>query len=217
MKIKLFAIAAFTVIISSCVKDRVTSSGTNVIPPVVVTGDTLICYYNCNLDTPSVMFTPTKYLLTGDSLAYAGAYVDTVQPGTSMNAQGLDTVLTSSSSAIRLRNPSGTFTLTLPTTGYKNIVLKFAVQASSKGSKTNTVTYTTDGTTYTNAALATAYGDPSSYAVDTSWKVVSLDFSSDAAVNNNPKFKIKIDFSNAGSTTSGNDRFDNITLWGVKQ
>jgi hypothetical protein len=217
MKIKFLAAAALLIFISSCVKDRVTSTGTNVIPPVVVSGDTLIYYNNGNLDTPYVLFTPTSALMSGDSLAYAGAYVDTVQPGTSLNAQGTDTILTSVSSAIRLRNPAGTFTLTLPTTGYKNIVLKYAVQASSKGSKTNTVTYTTDGVNYVNTALSATFGDPANYSVDTSWKVIALDFTSDPAVNNNSKFKIRIDFSNAASTTTGNDRIDNITLWGVKQ
>ncbi len=217
MKTRLIAIAAISIFISSCVKDRITSTGTHVIPPVVTSGDTLICYYNCNVDTPDVLNYPTSELLSGNLLEYAGAYADTVQPGTTINAQGADTVLSTFSSALRLRNPSGTFTLSLPTTGYKNIVLKFAVQASSKGSKTNTITYTTDGTTYTNAALVTAFGDPSSYTVDTAWKMISLDFTADAAVNNNPHFKVKIDFSNATSTTTGNDRFDNITLWGLKQ
>ena len=216
MKIKLFAIAALTLIVGSCVKDRVTSTGTSVIPPVVIAGDTLIYYNNCNLDTPLVLTNPTKAILAGNLLAYAGTYADTVQQGTTINAQGSDTVLSASSSALRLRNPSGTFTLTFPTTGYKNIVLKYAVEASSKGSMTNTVTYTTDGVTYKNTALVPAYGDPSNYSVTINWQLISLDFSSDSAVNNNPNFKVKIDFSNTISTTSGNDRFDNITLWGVK-
>ena len=217
MKLRIITASLIVLAFAACVKDRVTSSGTTVVPVVNTSGDALISYFNCNTDSVSIMFTPTSSVETGDSMFYQGAYYDTAQPGTTLNAQGMDTVLSSYSSALRLRNPAGSYILKMPTTGYRHIVLKYAVQSTSKGSKTNTITYTTDGTNYVNTALVSTFGNPANYTVDTSWSVISLDFSSDSAVNNNANFKIKIDFSNAGSTTSGNDRFDNITLWGVKE
>jgi len=213
MKNTALLIALLTIVLASCVKDRVTSTGTTVIPPVSTSGDSLICYYNCNIDTLLILKNPTYFRFAGDSMGYAGSRYDTVQPGTTINAQGLDTVLSAGSAGLRLRNPSGDFTLALPTTGFKNIVLKYAVERSSKGAQTNTVMYTIDGTNY----ISTAISSTSVYSVDTVWNLVSQDFSSDPAVNNNPKFKVKISFSNASGTTTGNDRFDNITLWGIKQ
>ena len=214
MKNILLPIALLAVLIASCVKDRVTATGGVVPPPVNTGNDTLIHYWNCNVDTLVILNTPTTSIVPGAMLAYAGARYDTVQNGTTLNAVGADsTVTTGGAAALRLRNPSGPFTLSLPTTGYKNIVLKYAVERSSKGAATNTVTYTTDGTTWINTAIAST----AAYSVDTVFNVVSFDFSSDANVNNNPLFQVQINFSNATSTTSGNDRFDNITVYGEKK
>jgi len=217
MKKNILPITLLTLVvifIASCVKDRISAAGTVVIPPVNTSGDTLIHYWNCNEDTLVIMSTPTKSIVPGASFAYAGSRYDTVQLGSTLNAVGADsTVVASPAAALRLRNPSGAFTMSLPTTGYKNIVLKYAVERSSKGAATNTVTYTTDGTNYINTAIAST----TVYSVDTVYHVVSFDFSSDANVNNNPNFKVQINFSNATGTTTGNDRFDNFTVYGVKQ
>jgi len=209
-------LAVIVSLMASCIKDRVTSAG-NAPPPVNTGSDTLIHYWNCNEDTLVILGTPTSSIVAGASLSYGGVRYDTVQPGTNINAVGADTILSAGSAALRLRNPSGPFILSLPTTGYKNIVLKYAEEASSKGAKTNTVSYTVDGTNYINTALVAALGASASYAVDTTYKLVSLDFSSDPNVNNNPNFRVQITFSNATGTTTGNDRFDNITVYGLKQ
>jgi len=217
MKKNILSITLFTlavVVIASCVKDRATTTGTVVIPPVSTSGDTLIHYWNCNEDTLVIMSTPTRSIVPGAGFTYAGSRFDTVQLGSPLNAVGADSTLDAApAAALRLRNPSGAFTMSLPTTGYKNIVLKYAVERSSKGAATNTVTYTTDGTNYINTAIAST----SVYSVDTLFHVVSFDFSSDVNVNNNPNFKVQINFSNATGTTTGNDRFDNFTVYGVKQ
>ena len=214
MKNRVFALLAAVTILGACVKDRSISTGVVVVPPVVTTGDTLICYFNCNVDTLTILKMPTLGF-SGDSITFVGARFDTVQPGTTLNAYGADTVLTATSAALRLRNPSTDAVFTLPTTGFKNIVLKYAVERTSKGAQTNTVSYTTDGVNFVNTAIAAI----STYQVDstTGWQLISLDFSSDAACNDNAKFAVKINFSNGSANTSGNDRFDNITLWGVKK
>ena len=205
------------VIVASCVKDRVTSAGNVITPPVNTGNDTLIYLWDFNSDSATA-FTPTMSIVSGASLSYAGTSYDTVQPGTTLNAVGADTVLSAGSASLRLRNPAGVFILTMPTTGYKNIVLKYAVDRTSKGSQQNVVTYTVDGVNWINTAIA-AYATYTVDSIDTynGFQLISLDFSSDTAVNNNPKFQVQINFANGNTNTSGNDRFDNITLYGVAE
>ena len=217
--LSLSLLALIAVLVASCLKDRLVK--TTPPPPVNTGSDTLIYYWNCDVDSSVILNSPTVDIVgAGANLFYGGASYDTVQPGGTVNAVGIYTVLTSSSAALRLRNPaSGPFILTLPTTGYKNIVLKYAVQRTSKGSQTNTVSYTTDGVNYVNTAIA----NYATYSVDTvdtnptAFQLVSYDFSSDPAVNNNPNFKVQIVFSTGSTNTSGNDRYDNITVYGVKE
>ena len=181
-------------------------------------GQTLIDYWNFNCDS-LVAFTPTTQVLAGAGLSYTGASYDSVQQGTTLNAQGLDVTLNSSSAALRLRNPAGPFTLSLPTTGFKNIVLKYAEQRTKQGSKSNIVTYSVNGgTTWINTASASS----ATYNVDSTdsltaipYQLETFDFSSDALVNNNTNFKVQINFANGNTNTSGNNRFDNITVFGT--
>ena len=177
----------------------------------------LVDYWNFNVDS-TVALTPTTSLVAGASLAYAGAYHDSVQQGTLLNGVGADgTSFTSASAALRLRNPaSGPFTLTLPTTGYKNIVLKYAEQRTNKGSQQNIVTYSVDGTTWINTAIAAnaTYFVDSTDTISNAYQLQVFDFSSDTNVNNNANFKVRIVFAMGDTNSSGNDRFDNITLSG---
>lgn len=179
---------------------------------------TLIDYWNFNVDS-TVVLTPTVSIVSGASLAYAGAYYDTVEQGTTLNGVGADgTSLSAGSAALRLRNPAtGPFTLTLPTTGYKNVVLAYAEERTKKGSQMNTVTYTVDGTNWINTAIASSatYWVDSTDTVSNAYQLESFDFSSDTLTNNNPNFKVRIVFSIGDSNSSGNDRFDNITLNGT--
>jgi hypothetical protein len=212
MKRTSLLILFITVIAAACIKDRSTTAVT-VTPPVVVSAtDTLIHYWNCNVDTLHVLV-PTRSI-GGGSMVYAGSRFDTLQPGSNINGIGADSLLTAPGAAgLRLRNPAGPFTINLPTTGYKNIKLRYAVSRSSKGAQTNTVSYSVDGTNFINTAIAAS----ATYTVDTVYHLVSFDFSSDAGVNDNANFKVQLNFSNATSTTSGNDRFDNFTVYGEKK
>jgi hypothetical protein len=108
--------------------------------------------------------------------------------------------------------------ISVPTTGYKNIVLSYAAEASSstKAALIDSVYYTTDGSTFTNAGLSTTGYSLSAYIDPTGpYGLESFDFSSITAANDNANFKVKIVFTSGNLNTSGNDRFDNITLFGV--
>ncbi len=206
------------VIVSSCIKDR--NLNTPPPPPVNTGSDTLMYYWNFNTDSISAML-PTFGITSAAAVSYLGASFDTVQPGTKLNAIGADTIINSSSAALRLRNPAnGPFVIVAPTTGFKNIVIKYAEDHTSKGATTNVVTYTCNGGySWKNTAIAN-YATYTVDSVDTynGFQLISFDFSSDDSVNNNPNFQIMISFTGPNaSNTSGNDRFDNLTIYGLRK
>jgi len=143
------------------------------------------------------------------SLEYLGSYYDRVSPGSDVNAQNDDTA----GYALRLRNQSDAFILNIPTTGHENIVLKYAATRTGSGSQTQTITYTTDGSNYTQAQL-----EQFEFVInedDNIYGLYEINFSEISGVNNNANFKVKIEFDEASSLISnGNNRIDNITVEG---
>jgi len=207
MKKNLLFIAIILVTLASCVKDRTAPA---VGPVVTPTGDTLMYYWNFN-NADSTIHTP-DFSKTGANayFSYVAAYIDYTS-GSSINLIG---PIADTGSCLRLRNPSQSLTFHMPTTGYDSLVMSMAVEASSSGASIDDVYYTVDGTNYINTGLATP-----AYNVTTSFTQVTIDFSSIPATGNNPNFAVKLVPANnsAGTATSGNDRFDNVTLSGVKQ
>ena len=195
---------SITVVFASCVKDRIQPPVSNV---VNTTGDSLIYYWDFN-DQDSSNHAPVYTSGGAATFQYSSSYVDYTS-GSGLNLRNTS----DTGSALRVRNPSQYLVFKMPTTGYKAIVMKYAVQRSSSGPALNAVSYTTDGTNY----VTTAINNNSSYAVDTVFELHAFDFSSDAAVNNNPNFAVKVTFTNNNTGSSGNDRFDNVSLEGVKQ
>ncbi len=149
---------------------------------------------------------------------YWAAYTD-FTTGTSLNVMTGDTA----GSCIRFRNPSDSVIFHMPTTGYHHIQFSYAEQRTGSGSQSNSIMFTTDGTHYQSATIADpAVADSANYTVDSvdlipgvSWELHTFTFTADtAAINNNPNFAIAIVFNDGPTRTSGNDRFDNITLKG---
>jgi len=112
---------------------------------------------------------------------------------------------------------------TIPTTGYKNIVLEYVLESSSttSGDSTELFDYSVDGGTTWKSAGMTVNGatadtldtTPSVYQ-GTSWGLVTITFGSDASVNNNSALVFRIKFKGNSSKASGNNRFDNVTVEG---
>jgi len=141
------------------------------------------------------------------SLQYLGNYYDRVSPGADLNAQSAD----EAGFALRLRNESGDFIISVPTTNHKNIVLKYAATRTGSGSQTHTVSYTTDGTNYTQAGLSVT----EVMLTEDVYSLLEIDFSSITGANNNTNFKIKISHDTASSQIqNGNNRIDNLTVEG---
>ncbi len=170
------------------------------------------------IDTNKALF--VYHLITGASSTYAG-YEDFVNPvasGTpdfdSLNLRVINGVPTPSGSAVRFRNPSDSayITFNIPTTGYKNITLKFAVETSNTStSPTNqTFAYSTDsGSTWKTTSLSAATD-----TVTPVFSLITVTFGADSAVNNNPKLIFKVT-NTVRLTGNGNVRFDNISVDGT--
>jgi len=209
--------AFFTIIISSllfsCIKDRVQAPAPPVKqPPVNVGSRSLIDYWNFNNDSTSAALKTPTFTIGGGTLIIDADSVDSYIPSPALstptpNARRNDTT----GALLRVRNPSTDLIIVAPTTGYKNVLISYAVATSSttSGVLTDSVFYTTDGVNYTNAGLAVVtYSVP----VDPAYVLETFDLSSIAAVNNNANFKFRIAFSNGNLGTKGNTRFDNITV-----
>jgi hypothetical protein len=175
-------------------------------------------------------------LLAGTSSAYAGKvdYVTTsVADSDIYNLRTINGVLTPAGNGYRFRNPTDSAYLLfyIPSTGYKNLTFSYAVEASSvaSGYHYNNFSYSTDsGATFKTAGLdhiqdsSISVGSYASATALSVYKLITVNFTvADTTVNNNPKLVFKIVTStnpafSPTSATSGNNRFDNFALDGVK-
>jgi len=99
------------------------------------------------------------------------------------------------------------FIITLPTTGYENIVLSYATQRTNTGFTSQQILYSLNGTDFTDFITITDI--PAAFAVRT------VDFSGISGVNDNANFTVKIILDGI-SSSAGNNRFDNIALRGTE-
>jgi hypothetical protein len=133
---------------------------------------------------------------------------------------------------IRSRNPADScmLYLYLPTNGYKDIQLQFAISNSaSTATQYNILSYSINGgTSWKNLmGVMDTFNIAKVYAPDTllmtnsitntsAWYPVQINFSADTSINSNPKFVLR--FMMAGSYSVGtkhNDRYDNFAVWGT--
>lgn len=181
---------------------------------------TLVHYWNFNQSDTSLWHTPTSSKVAGARLDYFGAYADYVTDGTD-TTNSRDESGPAAGFAVRLRSPYGAFIMSLPTTGYQGIVVKYGLFKSSSGSSFNTVTYTTDGVKWDSVGLkitegtsptTTGIGTYAVVATASPLDLITLDFSNIPGVENNPKFQIQINYD---PNVAGNNRYDNISLDGT--
>ncbi|HXB10601.1 MAG TPA: SprB repeat-containing protein, partial [Bacteroidia bacterium] len=133
---------------------------------------------------------------------------------------------------VRDRNPTkgASFIWYIPTTGYENINLDWALSASSsKGAQFCVFSYSKDGGATWNkltAAMDTfnTGGKPhpdSLQAINpitstSNWYPVHVSLASDPGCNNNPNLEFQVNYAGSNTVlTSGNDRWDNISVKGA--
>jgi hypothetical protein len=205
MKRLIILCTAATAILASCVKDRIQPPVSNVINTA---GDSLIYFWDFNVEDSADRSPAFNAGGATTTYHYYSSYID-FTTGSGINLRtGFDT-----GSCLRVRNPSDSVIFVMPTTGYKDVVMQFAEQRSSSGPSINAISYTTDGVHY----ITTAINGLNTYTVDTAFSLHAFNFASDANTNNNAKFAVKILFSNNNTGASGNDRFDNVSLEGIKE
>ncbi|HXD91565.1 MAG TPA: T9SS type A sorting domain-containing protein [Bacteroidia bacterium] len=160
------------------------------------------------------------YLVLNQTLTpQRDSIIDNGTGGSSINVRsvlGNDTTTCGANLYVRTRNPSSEnqFLWFLPTTNYKNIMITYVATRSGSGPLGQLYSYSLDsGLTFTTAGLGTT-GLPDSSTINAAWTQIQLDFSSIAAVNNNPKFVLRIKTSQQNITLNGNDRYDNVTVEG---
>ncbi|MEI7501975.1 MAG: T9SS type A sorting domain-containing protein [Paludibacter sp.] len=103
--------------------------------------------------------------------------------------------------------------LKIPSSGYKNLSIIYDCQRSSasKGATTNNYSYSVDnGANWITSGLSV-----SSNPTSDTWSLLSVSIN-DSQADNNGNLLFKVTFSGGVVTgTSGNDRFDNITVEGT--
>ena len=177
----------------------------------------LVHYWNFNTLPTGTLSNPiaADFSLNGTnaSIAYLGTgagYADQFSPGSDLNARNGDVA----GLGVRFRNPSNTrdVIFSIPSNGYKDLVFKFATYRTNTGPQTQNYSYSIDGTNFITTGLAsTSFEAP----LEPNFEVVTIDFIGINTVNNNSNFKVKISFTGTqAGGTSGNSRFDNITLEG---
>ncbi|HTB30817.1 MAG TPA: T9SS type A sorting domain-containing protein [Bacteroidia bacterium] len=133
---------------------------------------------------------------------------------------------------IRARNPSDSceMYLFIPTTGYKNISMQYAIAVSGTSSaQFNILSYSVNGMAGPWKNLTTAMDTFNVGGVRTPdtlllinsvtiatdvWYPEQINFTSDPSVNNNPNFILRWQIAgNYSSGASHNDRYDNIAVW----
>ena len=112
-------------------------------------------------------------------------------------------------SHLRVNDPIGTvMTLSLPTTDFQSLNLDFRTRRSGSGAGSQMLEYTVDGSQW---SLLDSYpvfdDDPQSH---------SLSLSHLPGANNNDSFAIRFTFSEGAGGTGGNNRFDDVSLSGIR-
>jgi hypothetical protein len=127
--------------------------------------------------------------------------------GSALDAPGFTSTAGEAFCIVGSNNNSVSFIINASTLGFKDIQLTYATRGTASGFTDQTIDYSLDGTNYTNSTTITGRNV-------TSFSLQTISFVSLTAANNNPNFKIRITLSGA-SSTSGNNRFDNIRITGT--
>ena len=176
-------------------------------------GQNLVHYWNFNDNASVTTITAPSQTTGGASIAAANVGISVIDfvGGTAQNFNVLNLNARNgdaSGTHLRYNDPIGSALIfTLPTTGYQNIIVKFATRRSSSGAGSQSWSYTLDGTNYVAfSTILPNNGDPA---------LATLDFSTLTGANNNANFKLKVEFSAGAGGPGGNNRFDNFTLEGT--
>lgn len=175
---------------------------------------TILHYWNFNnVNTVEEQLAPSQSLIVGSAITHIPGGTSEIQITSNVN-QGFEVENLNAQSGdesgahLRFNNPiGGILELAIPTTGFRQIVIKYSTRRSGQGAGTQNIAYSIDGglTYVPYTSVQPVDGDPS---------LQTIDFSSVPEVNDNSDFRIQISFEELPGGTGGNNRFDNLTIEG---
>lgn len=179
----------------------------------VSTAQTLVHYWNFNdASSLNAQLTPSFSASGNAEMAHIQGGSSAIQI-TSNTGQGFDLENLNARNGdpaathLRFNNPiGGGILVAIPTSGYQQIVVRYATRRSGSGAGIQIIDYTTDGTNFTNLGTV--------LPVDGNPTLQTLDFSDVAGASDNPAFAIRITFEVGSGGSVGNNRFDNLTVEG---
>jgi hypothetical protein len=170
---------------------------------------TTIAYWNFNNATnqgpadlgvsyqaPNINATMTTNFEAANVLAFAGSTVNAQFGDPAGQALGLQ-------GGTNNINNGRHVTIQLTTSHWQDLMMSYATQRTSTGFNSQTLSWSTNGTTFTTVGAHTAI--PTSFALHT-W-----DLSGITALNNAPNVWLRLTFDGATSA-SGNNRIDNLVI-----
>ena len=175
---------------------------------------TLIHYWNFNNSASEAeQLTPSQSLTTGSGIEHIQGGISLIQI-TSNTAQGFDVANPNARNGdpagthLRFNDPiGGALRFNLPTTGFQQVVVKYATRRSGSGAGLQIIDFSTDGVSFDSlTSIEPANGDPT---------LQTIDFSGVPGVNDNANFALRIRFAQGPGGAVGNNRFDNFTLEGI--
>ena len=152
-----------------------------------------------DFEDPETFLSPSHSLLLGTLDVVPGPGEDVLRNNP---AQDFETA------HLRINNPIGKeMIFRLPTTGYDNIRLEFLPRRSGQGAGLQSLSYSLDGTEWIEWSTSPVFND--------SPQPRNFDFSGVAGSADNPDFAVRISFAQGEGGTAGNNRFDDVMLWGT--
>lgn len=173
----------------------------------------LLSYWDFNNNSSSEqLLTPTQALLANTTITINSGSQSILDfaNGTGQNFEIENLNARNGSLAgshLRFNNPiGGSLTFSLPTNGFQNLLVKFATRRSGQGAGSQIWSYSLDGSSFTTLqTVQPNNGDPI---------LITFDLATIPQANNNPNFKLRVEFEQGSGGTAGNNRFDNFTLEG---
>ncbi|MCC6413348.1 MAG: alkaline phosphatase, partial [Saprospiraceae bacterium] len=175
---------------------------------------TLVHYWNFNNSASEAEQLSTSFsLVNGSTIQHEQGGISLIQI-TSNTAQGFEVLNANarfgdpSGTHLRFNDPiGGALRFNLPTTGYQQVIVKYATRRSGSGAGLQIIEYSTDGVTFDSlTSIEPANGDPT---------LQTIDFSGVPGVSDNADFAVRIRFAQGLGGLVGNNRFDNFTLEGI--
>ncbi|MEJ1237802.1 CotH kinase family protein [Chryseolinea sp. T2] len=165
--------------------------------------DVPFAYWNFN--NPATMLVPNAGP-AGTSIMFEGPSGSEAVSSTGQDFNGQNALNGDPAGAhLRINLPIGSrLYFNVPTTGYSSLRFKYETRRSGSGAGRQLISYSIDGVIFVPfTSVAPKDGVP---------EIVSLDFTDISAVNNNPNFRVLIEFEAGSGGSAGNNRFDNVTI-----